>query len=322
MHTPAHGRAGGKVILLGEHVVVYGRPALATGLPLAVDAVVESGPGPRLVSEATRAVDGASPPSHDPRGARLVANAARALGLDGSRLVVRVRSDVPFGRGLGSSAALSVAVLRAVAAAAGRELDVAETLAFGRELEGIFHGTPSGVDPAAAALGTCFRFVRGEPPLVTPIALARPIRLVIAYGDDARSTGTTVGGLRERWQQDRARYEVLFDDVARIVEDGIAAARVGDLAALGAAFDRNQALLEQLGVSSGGIAALVHTAKTAGALGAKLTGGGGGGAIIAVGRDPDDVAGALRADGATVLVVDVGGVADARDGHAEEGHGV
>jgi mevalonate kinase len=297
MHTPAHGRAGGKVILLGEHVVVYGRPALATGLPLAVDATVETGAGPRLVSE----VD------PDPRTTRLVAEAARAVGLDPSRVVVRVRSEVPAGRGLGSSAALSIAVLRAVAAAAGRTLDVPTTLALGRELESIFHGTPSGVDPAAAALGTCFRFVRGEPPSVTPVVLGRPLRLVIAYGDRARSTGSAVGALRERWEHDRGRHETLFDEAAAVVEQGIAAAERGDLTALGAAFDRNQAVLEALGVSHDDVERLIHAARAAGALGAKLTGGGAGGAVIALADDVEAVARALGAYGATTMVVEVGG---------------
>ncbi len=297
MQTPAHGRAGGKVILLGEHVVVYGRPALATGLSLAVDATVDVGAGPRLVSDTPA----------DPRTTRLVAEAARAVGLDPSCLVVDVRSDVPAGRGLGSSAALSVAVLRAMAAAAGRTLDVPTTLALGRELESIFHGTPSGVDPAAAALGTCFRFVRGEPPSVTPVGLGRPLRIVIAYGERPRSTGSAVAGLRERWQHDRERYEALFDETARVVADGIAAAERGDVVALGVAFDANQRLLEALGVSHGDVERLVQTARAAGAYGAKLTGGGAGGAIIALVGGGEEVACALAACGAITMTVDVEG---------------
>jgi mevalonate kinase len=296
MQQPAHGRAGGKAILLGEHVVVYGRPALATGLPLVLDATVEPGAGPRMITDEPA----------DPRCTRLVADAARTMDLDPTRVVVRVRSEIPPGRGLGSSAALSVAVLRAMAAAAGRPLDLATTLAHGRMLEGVFHGTPSGVDPAAAALGTCLRFVRGEPPTVTPIAPGRPLRLVVAYGDRPRSTGAAVGALRERWQADRARYERLFDEVARVVDDGVAALTAGDVEALGAAADRNQALLAALGVSAPEVEALVDAAKRAGACGAKLTGGGAGGAIVAIARDADAVAAGLRAAGATALVVDVG----------------
>jgi mevalonate kinase len=285
------------VILLGEHVVVYGRPALATGLPLGIDVMIDSGAGPRLISG----------DESDPRGARLVAEAARAVGLDPSIVVARVRSEVPPGRGLGSSAALCVATLRAAAAAAGRTLAPLETCVLGRDLERIFHGTPSGVDPATAALGACVRFVCGEPPTITPVVAPRPLRLLVAYGDRARSTGAAVGGLRERWELDRTRYERLFDEVATIVESGVVAVEEGDVDALGAAFERNQTLLAALGVSSPEIDALLASARAAGACGAKLTGGGVGGAIVAVARDVESVAARLRRTDVTTFVVDVGG---------------
>jgi len=243
MHVPARGRAGGKVILFGEHVVVYGRPAVATGIPLGLEVEVTAGEGPAVHSDAAGAAG-------DPRLGRLLAEAAGLVGLEAATVVARVRSDLPPGRGLGSSAALAVAMLRACAAAAGRTLARAEELAWGRRLEAVFHGTPSGIDPAAAALGGCFRFVRGEPPVVTPLALARPLPLVVAFGEAARSTGAAVAGLRARWEADRAAYDALFDQVAAVVERGAAAAAAGDLEALGACMDANQALLERLGVSS------------------------------------------------------------------------
>ena len=270
--TPARGRAGGKVILLGEHAVVYGRPAVASGLALGIDAEAVRGAGPRLES----AIES------DERGTTLVAEAAHAVGLDARDWVVRVRSELPPGQGLGSSAALAVAVLRALAVAAGRMLASADELRIGRTLETIFHGTPSGIDPAAAALGSTFRFVRGDPPVVEPIVLGAPVSLVIALGAAARSTGAAVGGLRERWQAEPARYEALFDEVAAVVDTGVGALRAGDLAALGAAFDRNQVLLERLGVSSPAIEQRVAAARAAGARGAKLTGGGAGGGVIAL----------------------------------------
>jgi mevalonate kinase len=293
------GRAGGKVILLGEHVVVYGRPAIAAGLPIGLEVEVSAGAGPAVVSNDAAVAS-------DPRPPRLVAEAARLMGLDPATIVARVRSELPAGRGLGSSAALAVATLRAVAAAAGRALDRAGELDAGRRLEAVFHGTPSGIDPAAAALGTCFRFVRGEPPVVTPLQLGLPLPLVVAFGSRPRSTAAAVGGLRERWQADRARHEALFDEVAAVVERGAGAAASGDLAALGRAFDDNQSLLERHGVSSDEIAALVGAARRAGALGAKLTGGGAGGAVIALAADPDSLAHRLRGEGWTVLVSRIG----------------
>jgi mevalonate kinase len=291
MVRSAHGRAGGKVILLGEHAVVYGRPALAVGIAPGVSAHVADGEGPRLVS----AVD------DDGRGTTLVAEAARLVGLPPARVVVSVTSDLPPGRGLGSSAALAVATLRALAAAAERRLTPEEECRFGRELEAIFHGTPSGVDPAAAALGGCLRFVRGEPPAVREVVPGGRLDLVVAYGREPRRTGAAVGGLRERWLADRVRHERLFDEVADVVAAGISAVEHGDATALGAAFDANQRLLEMLGVSSPAIAALTAAARAAGACGAKLTGGGAGGAIVAVAADGDAVAARLAHEGAAVL---------------------
>jgi mevalonate kinase len=295
----ARGRAAGKVILLGEHVVVYGRPAIAAGLPIGLAVEVSEGAGPSVVSD-----DAAL--GSDARPRQLVAEAAVLAGIDPRRVVVRVRSDLPPGRGFGSSAALAVATLRALFVATGRTLPSATALDWGRRLEAIFHGTSSGIDPAAAALGTCFRFVRGEPPSVTPVDLARPLPLVIAYGTRPRSTGTAVGRLRARWEADRAHQETLFDAVADTVERGEAAARAGDLDALGRALDDNQALLEALGVSSDETAGLVAAARRAGALGAKLTGGGAGGAVIALSTEPEDLAARLERDGWRTMVTRIG----------------
>jgi mevalonate kinase len=295
----ARARASGKVILLGEHVVVYGRPAIAAGLPIGLEVSVTEGDGPSLVSDEAGLAD-------DSRPRRLVAEAAALAGVDPRRTVVRVRSDLPPGRGFGSSAALAVATLRALFEATGRTLPLATALELGRRLEAVFHGTSSGIDPAAAALGTCFRFVRGEPPTVTPLELTTPLPLVIAYGTHARSTGAAVSGLRARWEADRARHEAIFDAVANTVERGETAARAGDLAALGRAFDDNQALLESLGVSSDETAALLAAARRAGALGAKLTGGGAGGAVIALAAEPEAVASRLERAGWRTMVSRVG----------------
>jgi len=300
---PARGRACGKVILLGEHAVVYGRPALAAGLPIGLEAEIVAEAGAARIESAHHAL------ADDPRPARLLAEAAAALGVASDGLLLRVRGALPPGVGLGSSAALVVAVLRALAAGSGRSLARDEELALGRRLEAIFHGHPSGIDPAAAALGGCFRFVRGEPPVIRAVAAGRPVPLVVALDDLPRSTGAAVGALRARWEADRAGYERLFDEVGRLVDAGVRAAESGDLAGLGEAFDRNQALLEALGVSTPDIETRVAAARRAGALGAKLTGGGAGGAVIALAPDPEPVAASLRATGARTLAVDVGGAA-------------
>jgi mevalonate kinase len=295
------------VILLGEHAVVYGRPALAAGLGIALEAEVTLGKGAIAVITEERDLGA------DPRPQRLVEEAAGVLGIAPRDLTVRVRSELPPGVGLGSSAALSVAVLRALAAAVDRVLSRDEELAFGRRLEAIFHGHPSGIDPAGAAGGAaCFRFVRGEPPLLTPVRIAGELPLVIAYGGKARSTGDAVRGLRARWEADRVRHDRLFDEVGAIVDEGVRALETGDLGALGHCMDRNQVLLGTLGVSAPEVEALAAAARRAGALGAKLTGGGAGGAVLALAAEPERVAAALRADGARTIVARIGGVEEGR----------
>jgi mevalonate kinase len=301
VNLPARGRAAGKVILLGEHAVVYGRPALAASLPLGLVAEVVPGAGaPRLESD--RAELG-----EDPRASALLIAAAAILDLPARDFVVRVWSELLPAVGLGSSAALAVAVLRALAAGAGRMLSRDDELRFGRRLEAIFHGHPSGIDPAAATLGPgCFRFVRGDPPTIAPLRLTRVVPLVIAVSTRPRSTGAAVLGLRARWEADPTRYERLFDEVASIVEEGAHVAERGDLEALGRTFDQNQAVLEALGVSAPEVEALAEQARHAGALGAKLTGGGAGGAVVAVASDPEAVAHTLAASGVRTIVARVG----------------
>src|SRR2546428_49288 len=229
-------------------------------------------------------------------------------------MTARIRSELPAGAGLGSSAALAIGVLRALAAATGRWLGPDEELALGRRLGSICHGNPSGLDPAAAAQpgSGCLRFVRGEPPTIAALRAARPLPLVIALGPPRR-TGAAVGGLRARWEADRARHERLFDEVAAVVEAGARAAEAGDLPALGRAFDENQALLGALGVSAPEVEALVAAARGAGALGAKLTGGGAGGAALPPPARPGRGGAAVRAGG--------GDATRARRGSAGGGEG-
>jgi mevalonate kinase len=305
VNLPARGRAAGKIILLGEHAVVYGRPALAAGLGVGLVAEVGPADGPARIESDRPELAG------DARPQRLVEEAAALVGLVPRGFVVRVRSALPPGAGLGSSAALCVAVLRALAVVAGRQLPPDEELALGRRLEAIFHGYPSGVDPAAAALGTCFRFVRGEPATITPLVPACPLSLVVVLGDRPRSTGSAVGGLRARWEMDRERHERLFDAVAATVDAGERALRAGDLGGLGAALDRNHELLCALGVSAPEVDAMVLRARAVGARGAKLTGGGAGGAVLALADDPERTAAALAAGGGRTMIVRVGAIEEA-----------
>ena len=298
---PVEASACGKVILLGEHAVVYGRPALAAPvcglrararaepLPPGAGCWIEApDTGERLrLSEA---------PDHPL--ARTVRLALEHLGLPEPDLRLVLRSELPVAGGLGSSAAASAALVRALFRWADRtpEPEIVSALVY--EIEKLHHGTPSGIDNTVIAYERPIRFVRGQPPVL--LRIARPFTLVIADSGVPSPTRETVAAVRAGWEREPARYEALFDAIAGLVQEAEACLQAGAIEALGSLLDANHRILQELGVSSPLLDRLVEAARMAGALGAKLTGGGRGGNVIALVRpeDVEVVTRALRAAGA------------------------
>jgi mevalonate kinase len=299
------GTAPGKIILFGEHAVVYGRPALAAPVTqVCATATVRPGnPGNGLTVEARDTGEQVRLAQHDHPLAEVVRLTLRHLDLAEPDWTVELRSTIPIASGLGSGAAVSVALARAVAATAGRELSKADASAIAFEIERLHHGTPSGVDNTVVAYGQPVYFVRGQPP--RPFTIGQPFLIAIGDTGIASPTRIAVGDVRVAWQGEPARYEALFDDVGRIVEAAREAIFSGKPEALGPLMDANHALLQQTGVSSPELDALVAGARGAGAGGAKLCGGGRGGNMIAlVSRETADaVVNALRAAGAVRVIV-------------------
>lgn len=271
----AHGRAFGKTILLGEHVVVYGAPALVAGVGLGVEAMARRGDGELcLLDRICRA-----------GGDDELSAAYGALLGDGPRDVdVVVSGELPPGMGLGFSAAAAVAIARAVEALSGESADVEERVrARATAWERVFHGNPSGVDVAAAMTGGCMRFTRADG--TRPVRVKEPLTLAVGltgFGGSTRQMVEGVARLAERQPEIVARS---IEAVTALVDNAISAVEVGDHAALGELMDLNQMILAGLMVSNDVIETLVATARDAGALGAKLTGAGGGGAVIALTAD-------------------------------------
>jgi mevalonate kinase len=193
---------------------------------------------------------------------------------------IDLRSTIPIASGLGSGAALSTALVRAIFAHAGQAADPATISRIVYESERIYHGTPSGIDNTVIAYGTPIWFVRGEPPEAFAPAVA--FTLVIADSGIRSPTKETVGDVRHGWEAQPVRYEAMFDAIAAIAYAGRSALAAGDLRLLGRLMNENQEVLAQLGVSSAPLDHLVHAAQTGGALGAKLSGGGRGGNVIAL----------------------------------------
>jgi mevalonate kinase len=282
-------RANGKVILLGEHAVVYGVPAIAAGIERGVFAGARPAPSSTLRIADRRAEVG--------DGSDLaLAFAALLESLAAPALAVEATLELPPGSGLGASAALGVAIARAVLEASGLEPEPGRVLAAAAAWEGVYHGNPSGVDAAAAAHDGCLWFDKVSG--VQPIALGHELVLAIGLAGPPASTKLmveSVARLRER------RPEVVDKALAGIgalVRNAKLCLEAGDQSGLGSLMNYNQMILSGLFVSTEGIERCCGLARDAGALGAKLTGAGGGGAVVALcDADPERVLTAWRAAG-------------------------
>lgn len=304
--------APAKLILLGEHAVVYGQPAIAVPLKrLCAEATVSVAPEDEPVTVALEDFQHHSgkmitnpgggiwgtgfqiPPGINMVSPEFLASAEakpfiRLLELataDGSvpdkgwRL--QVRSRIPMGCGLGSSAAVCAASFRAIYSAFGLVCTPEQLAERVYETERILHGTPSGIDNTVIALERPVLFQKGSPLhlLQVPVADAR---LVVGYSGIHHKTREVVGDVRKAWEADKAAYDAIFNDVGQGTRDGVQAFEAADWPALGALMNRNQTLLERMGVSCRELETLVLAAREAGALGAKLSGAGRGGCMVAL----------------------------------------
>jgi mevalonate kinase len=302
--------APGKAILFGEHAVVYGRPAIAvpvhqvqaratvTADPLAPEGrVLIDAPDVDLQS------DLADLPADHP--SRLL-NQTLLKTLDLERLPalrLKIKSDIPVAAGLGSGAAVSVAVLRALAAFLGRPLNDEQVCAMAYEVEKAYHGNPSGIDNTVITYACPIYFQRGKPfELIHP---AQPIKLVIGDSGIASPTSIAVSGVRQRWEEDRAHYEAIFDEIASLTDAGRTAIEAGQVEELGPIMNANQRALEKMGVSIVELDRLIQRALEAGAWGAKLSGAGLGGNMIALAppEQAEKIARALSGAGATRVII-------------------
>jgi mevalonate kinase len=206
-----------------------------------------------------------------------------------------IETELPLGAGLGSSAAVGVALARGLSEMARRHCpdDRAAELALGFERH--FHGAPSGVDPAIAARGGVILFRRGEPPRIERVRPRTAVFLCVALTGIARGTRSTVMPLSERRAARPLLYDPMLSFLGDLAQGGAAALERGDLDELGVRFDAAHGVLCALGVSCPELDDLVRVLRSASALGAKLTGAGGGGAAIGLARDRDHAAALCRA---------------------------
>ncbi len=281
--APWVGFGAGKVILLGEHSVVYGYPALAGPLSYGVTARGVKAKKPQLALPGTL---------NRAQRALLTRAFQRAAGLCGNPGVkVSLESELPLSMGLGSSAALSVACVRLLLKAAGQKDTPREVARVALEMEREFHGTPSGVDHTTSAEQQLILYKRlpdQSAGRLRALKSPRPLKVLVALAGERSPTKKTVAALRERQARWPARYQRLFQQIGTVATEGAKAVEAGDLEALGDAMNVNQGLLSALGLSSPPLESMVYRLRAMGALGAKLTGAGGdGGAVIGLFLEPE-----------------------------------
>lgn len=297
--------APGKVILFGEHAVVYGQPALAVPVSQ-VHATAGVTPGDdgfwieaRDLGRRYRLEDA---PAGDPlaRAVELVRERAGLERLPGAGL--SVSATIPIASGLGSGAAVVTATVRALAEFLGLILGAGEVSAMVFETEKLLHGSPSGIDNTVVAFGQPVYFVKGQPP--ETVRVARPFRLLIADTGRPSPTKITVGDVRAAHKLEPERYERLFAAAGTIAREARGLIEAGRPEALGPLMVRNHELLQAMGVSSTDLDTLVTVACRAGAQGAKLSGGGRGGNMLALVTEATqaDVRQALQAAGAVRVI--------------------
>jgi len=297
--------APGKIILFGEHAVVYGRPAIAVPVSqLRAKAIITPRPGAPSGEVAIQADQVKlestleALPEDDPI-AKAVRLTLSALGIERApAFKLKVTSTIPVAAGLGSGAAVSVAIMRAVSGFLGHPLADEQVSALAFEVEKLHHGTPSGIDNSVVTYEQPVYFVKDQG--IQSFAVPEPFTIVIADTGVPTPTAVTVGAVRQAWQADPQSYEALFDAVGAIAEQARQLIESGHPEQLGTLMDENQSLLMKMGISSPELDRLVEHARAAGARGAKLSGGGRGGNVIALvdeGNAPT-VAEALSAAGA------------------------
>ncbi|MGE5223145.1 MAG: mevalonate kinase [Omnitrophica WOR_2 bacterium] len=305
--------APGKIILFGEHAVVYHRPAIAVPVPdVHARAIVNpdprGSPGKVHIQAPDIQLDQflSNLPEDQPI-AKAVWTLLKFLNLDQPpACTLRVTSTIPLAAGMGSGAAVSIAILRAFSAFLGHPLADEQVSMLAFEVEKIHHGTPSGIDNTviAYAMPVFFQRRQNESPLIETFQVKAPFRLVIGDTGIPSRTADVVGEVRRAYQSDTHHYESLFDAVGARVLQARQAIESGDSRLLGHLMDENHELLCQIGVSSSELDRLVKAARSAGALGAKLSGAGRGGNMISLvtPENEEGVVQALLSNGASRVI--------------------
>jgi mevalonate kinase len=276
--------APGKIILFGEHAVVYGRPALAvpvTQVHADVDITNSNSTGIWIQApDINLHAELNTLPSDHPIASVIHNLFFLSRVSPFPSLNIKITSTIPVASGLGSGAAVTAALTRALSSHINYPMTDEQVNAFAYEIEKLYHGTPSGIDNTVITYAKPVYFIKGQ--AMETFQVARPFTIVIGDTGISAPTKESVGDVHKLWEADKAKWENVFDEIADISFSARRVIEEGWTKMLGALMDENHALLQSMTVSSPELDQLVSAARNAGALGAKLSGGGRGGNMIAL----------------------------------------
>jgi mevalonate kinase len=303
------GSGYGKVILFNEHFVVHQVPSIVSAIDKVTTATVERSSGKGWTLEDNRP---ATPGYKEEKLAQQkdsIDRILKAAGVNPAETPIKIvlGGDLIAASGIGASAASCVAIARALSDEFGLHFSDEMVNEIAYEGERAYHGTPSGVDNTAATYGGLLWFVRGKP--IERIKIKRPVEVVMGNTGLVANTEAAVAGVRERKQKYPEKYEKIFKEAGELAYIAKKALLDHDLGAVGKLMDENHRQLQAIGVSCKELDFLVELARVNGAYGAKMTGGGLGGNMVALtpGKDLQDrVARAIKKEGFEVLMTRIG----------------
>ena len=307
------GAGFGKVILFGEHFVVHGVPGIVSAIDSTNDAEVKKTAKGITVKDVRKAAKGYA---EEKKAQQLesIDRILKAMGIEPTSVAfdIWLGGNLPGFSGLGASAASSVAIARAIAEEIGKKFSDEQINEIAYEAEKAYAGTPSGIDNTAATFGGLLWFeknMKGGPNTIEKLRIQKPVEIVIGSTGVVANTKAMVEGVAERKRNHPEKYDALFEQAEAIALIGRKALNEYDLKKVGELMNDNHRLLKEIEVSHEKLDLLVDVARKQGAYGAKLTGGGGGGCMVALtpGKDSQEkVANAIKKAGCEVLRTRIG----------------
>ncbi|WP_160671034.1 mevalonate kinase [Clostridium sp. C8-1-8] len=276
----AVGEAHSKLILVGEHAVVYGKPAIAIPFPLKVKAVTSSYSGKIMLESAIYSGAIENIPMKMQGLSACIKETLKKLNKSWYGLKILIDSEVPSGRGLGSSAAVAIAIVRSLFSFFEEELSDEELFRLVQISERYAHGKPSGIDTASEICECPIWFEKGKD--IFPIKSGKELFIVVADTGRVGDTHTAVGNVKKKYDLEPLKVQKSLNEIGKVVDSARSSIIDGEINSLGRLLYSNHKELINLGVSDDQLDLLVEAAMKAGALGAKLTGGGLGGCMIAL----------------------------------------